>query len=158
MGKIQHEIMTFCKAEMSASVASIVDFGLAVGLNLSGLLTYGYANIIGVVSGGVTNFMLNSHFVFSKTGRRTRSLAIRYLMVWLGSMTLNGGGTNFITYLVGAKYFVIVKCVVALCVAFCFNYPLQRTFVFRKKSDTADGIADEADRLEEEVNGVEENV
>lgn len=144
MGTIQREFFMFCKAEMSASVASVVDFGLAVGLNVTGLLTYGYANIIGVVSGGLTNFMLNSRFVFSKTGRRKRNLALRYLTVWLGSMMLNGGGTNAITYLVGARYFIVVKCVVALCVAFCFNYPLQRTFVFRKKTDAcADGVTEE---------------
>lgn len=124
---------------MSASVASIVDFGLAIGLNLTGVLTYGYANIIGVISGGLTNFTLNCRFVFSQTGRRTRYLALRYLTVWLGSMLLNGGGTNLITYIVGAKYFVVVKSVVALCVAFCFNYPLQRTFVFRKKTPAVNG-------------------
>lgn len=134
MGRIRHEIWTFAKAEASASAASAVDFGLAIGLTTSGLLTYGYANIIGVVCGGLTNFMLNSRLVFTKTGRGVKSLAWRYLLVWFGSMALNGGGTNTITTIIGAKYFVIVKCCVALIVAFCFNYPLQRNFVFKKKT------------------------
>ena len=120
-----------------------MDFGLAIGLNVSGLLTYGYANIIGVVSGGLTNFLLNSRFVFAKTGRRTRSLAMRYFLVWSGSMLLNGGGTNAITYLLGARYFVLVKCCVAVCVALCFNYPLQRAFVFRKKATCEELQAEE---------------
>lgn len=135
MGKIQHEIWTFCKAEASASAASIVDFGLAIGLSQTGLLSYAYANIIGVVSGGLTNFTLNSRYVFSHTGRGVRSLAMRYFMVWTGSMLLNGGVTNAVTWLIGAKWFVIVKCCVALCVAFCFNYPLQRGFVFSHKKE-----------------------
>lgn len=134
MGKIKHELWTFAKAEMSASVSSCVDFGLAISLTYFGLLTYGYANIIGVVCGGLTNFMLNSHYVFAHTGRGKKALAERYLLVWLGSMLLNGGGTNLLTWLVGgARYFVIVKCMVALAVAFGFNYPLQRGWVFRQK-------------------------
>ena len=106
MGKILRELVTFGKAEASASAASAVDFGLAIGLNVSGLLTYGYANIIGVASGGLTNFLLNSRFVFAKTGRRTRSLAMRYFLVWSGSMLLNGGGTNAAAA-AGNQYMVI---------------------------------------------------
>ena len=134
MGKIKHELWTFAKAEMSASAASCVDFGLAISLTYLGLLTYGYANIVGVVCGGLTNFMLNSRYVFSQTGRGKKALAERYLVVWIGSMLLNGGGTNLLTWLAGGKsYFVIVKCLVALAVAFGFNYPLQRGWVFRQK-------------------------
>ncbi len=134
MGRVRHELWTFAKAEMSASLASCVDFGLAISLTYLGLLTYGYANIIGVVCGGITNFTLNSHYVFSQTGRGKKSLAERYLVVWLGSMLLNGGGTNLLTWLMGGKsYFVIVKCLVAVTVAFGFNYPLQRRWVFRRK-------------------------
>ncbi len=134
MGKIRHELWTFAKAEMSASAASCVDFGLAISLTYLGLLTYGYANIVGVVCGGLTNFMLNSRYVFSQTGRGKKALAERYLVVWIGSMLLNGGGTNLLTWLAGGKsYFVIVKCLVALAVAFGFNYPLQRGWVFRQK-------------------------
>lgn len=115
MGKIRHELWTFAKAEMSASAASCVDFGLAISLTYLGLLTYGYANIVGVVCGGLTNFMLNSRYVFSQTGRGKKALAERYLVVWIGSMLLNGGGTNLLTWLAGGKsYFVVVKCLVAL--------------------------------------------
>lgn len=139
MGKIKHELWTFAKAEMSASAASIVDFGLAVSLTYLGLLTYGYANIIGVVCGGLTNFLLNCQYVFSKTGRGKKTLAERYFVVWTGSMLLNGGGTNLLTWLVGgSRYFVFVKCAVALTVAFGFNYPLQRGWVFRQKTITAE--------------------
>ena len=134
MGHIRHEIWTFAKAEASASASSAVDFGLAIGLTTSGLLTYGYANIIGVICGGLTNFTLNSRLVFAHTGRGVKALALRYLMVWIGSMMLNGGGTNLITAILGAHYFIIVKCAVAVVVAFCFNYPLQRNFVFKKKT------------------------
>lgn len=157
MGRIRHEIWTFTKAEASASAASAVDFGLAIGLTAAGLLTYGYANIIGVVCGGLTNFTLNSHYVFARTGRGVKSLAVRYFMVWVGSMLLNGGGTNAITGIVGAQYFVLVKCAVALIVAFCFNYPLQRNFVFRKKATAAcDDDGNMASRRQENTSTLSE--
>ena len=115
MGKIKHELW--------------------ISLTFLELFTYGYANIIGVVCGGLTNFTLNCQYVFSHTGRGKKSLAERYLVVWTGSMLLNGGGTNLLTWLVGGtRYFVIVKCLVALAVAFGFNYPLQRGWVFKHKT------------------------
>ena len=135
MGKVRRELWTFTKAELSASVASGVVFFMAIVLTYTGVLPYGYANIVGVASGGLTNFVINIRYVFTNTGRGGRSLAMRYLCVWTGSMILNGGGTNLLTWLVGGKsYFIIVKCLIAVCVAFCFNYPLQRGWVFNKKS------------------------
>lgn len=135
MGKIGREIWLFTKAEFSASVASIVDFGLAIGLNVMGAVPYGYANLIGVVSGGITNCCINYKYVFKNTGRKKKSIFMRYLLVWSGSMLLNGGGTNLVTYMLGAKYFIIVKSCIALAVALCFNYPLQRAFVFKIKKN-----------------------
>lgn len=143
MGKVLHEIGVFAKAELSASLASMVDFGLAIGLVYSELLTYGYANIIGVVCGGITNCVVNTKLVFDKTGRRARSIAMRYLLVWTGSMLLNGGGTNLVTWLLGARYFVFVKATIAILVAVSFNYPLQRMFVFRVKKSEDEAIKEE---------------
>lgn len=135
MGKVRRELWTFTKAELSSLVASCVDFSLAIILTYTGLLPYGYANVVGVVSGGLTNYLINIRYVFTKTGRSGGSLALRYLCVWTGSMILNGGGTNLLTWLVGGKsYFIIVKSMMAVCVAFCFNYPLQRGWVFRKNN------------------------
>ncbi len=136
MGKVRHEMWIFTKAEISSLVASSVDFGLAIILTYTGLLAYGYANLVGVVSGGVTNYFINVRYVFNKSGRKGGRLALRYMCVWTGSLILNGGVTNLLTWLVGGKsYFIIVKCIVAMCVAFCFNYPLQRGWVFRQKNN-----------------------
>ncbi len=55
MGKIKQELVTFGKAELTASIASIVDFGLAFFLSDIIGIYYGLANALGVMSGGVTN-------------------------------------------------------------------------------------------------------
>ena len=49
MGKVRRELWTFTKAELSSLVASGVDFSLAIILTYTGLLPYGYANVVGVV-------------------------------------------------------------------------------------------------------------
>nr|MBP7471921.1 GtrA family protein [Prevotella sp.] len=135
MGHIKHEIWTLSKAEMSSTVSSIVDFGLAIGLSEIGMLPYQWSNIIGVMSGGITNCCLNYRFVFKNTSRTKKGVAWRYLMVWFGSMTFNGLGTNMVTSYFGAQWFIIVKCVIAVIIAIFFNYPLQHHFVFKIKKN-----------------------
>ena len=59
MGKIKEELVTFGKAELTASCASVVDFGLAFFLSDIIGIYYGLANALGVISGGITNCILN---------------------------------------------------------------------------------------------------
>lgn len=133
MGHLKHELWLLSKAEMSASMAGIVDFGLAIGLTDLNVLSYAWANLIGVFSGGVTNCCINYRYVFRQSNRKKKQVAWRYFLVWVVSLTLNGGGTNLITNHVGARYFIIVKCLMALLVAIFINYPAQRKFVFKEK-------------------------
>ena len=48
MSKIKTELVTFAKAELTASIASVVDFGLAFLLSDVICIYYGLANAIGV--------------------------------------------------------------------------------------------------------------
>ncbi|MCH3994067.1 MAG: GtrA family protein [Prevotella sp.] len=133
LNQIRHEIWLISKAEMSASVASIIDFGLSIGLTEAEYLPYMWANLIGVISGGITNCCINYRYVFKNTRRNKRSIALRYFMIWSGSLFLNGGGTDLVTYLIGKDYFIVVKCIISIFVALLWNYPGQRKFVFSYK-------------------------
>lgn len=137
MGKIKKEILTFGKAELTASVASVVDFGLAFILSDIVGIYYGAANALGVVCGGVTNCCLNYRYVFGDSHREKKSVAWRYFVVWAVSWVLNSGGTVALTELVNAHdhihiHYMIPKSVVAFLVAVLVNYPAQRKFVFKK--------------------------
>lgn len=137
MGKIKHELMTFGKAELTASIASVVDFGLAFFLSDIIGIYYGLANALGVMSGGVTNCCLNYRYVFGDTSRKKQSVAWRYFIVWGVSWMLNSGGTIALTELINQHehlyiHYMIPKCVVAFLVAVLVNYPGQRKFVFKK--------------------------
>ena len=97
MGKIKQELVTFGKAELTASIASIVDFGLAFFLSDIIGIYYGLANALGVMSGGITNCTLNYRYVFGYSKRKKKSVAWRYFIIWALSWTLNSGGTIALT-------------------------------------------------------------
>lgn len=136
MGNIKQELKTFAKAEMTASAASVVDFGLAFFLSDIIGIYYGLANALGVMSGGITNCCLNYRYVFGDSHRRKRSVAWRYFVIWGISWLLNSGGTIALTELVNRSehiniHYMIPKCVVSFLVAVLVNYPGQRKFVFK---------------------------
>ncbi len=138
MGKIKHEMFTFAKAELTASVASVVDFGLALLLSDVIGVYYGLANAIGVTAGGVTNCCLNYRYVFGDSHIRKRRVAWRYTLVWAVSWVLNAGGTVALTEFINSSehfevHYMLPKCIVAFLVAVLVNYPGQRRFVFRTK-------------------------
>lgn len=137
MGKIKHELWTFSKAEMTASVASVADFGLAFLLSDIIGIYYGVANALGVVAGGITNCSLNFRYVFRDSERGKMNVAWRYFIVWGISWMLNSCGTVALTELIRstshvAIHYMIPKCMVAFLVAIFVNYPGQRKFVFGK--------------------------
>lgn len=136
MGKIKSELWTFGKAELTASVASVVDFGLAFFLSDILGIYYGLANALGVVSGGITNCCLNYRYVFSNSQLGKKGVAWRYFVVWALSWALNSGGTIALTELINSHehlniHYMIPKSVVAFLVAVLVNYPGQRKFVFK---------------------------
>lgn len=92
MGKIKEELVTFGKAELTASCASVVDFGLAFFLSDIIGIYYGLANALGVISGGITNCILNYRYVFGDSKSKKKSVAWRYFIIWGISWMLNSGG------------------------------------------------------------------
>lgn len=137
MGRIKTELLTFSKAELSASVASVVDFGLAFLLSDVFCIYYGLANAIGVTAGGITNCCINYRYVFSQSKRKKRSVAWRFFIIWAVSWLLNAGGTVLLTEFINSHeyiniHYMIPKCIVAFLVAILVNYPGQRKFVFKQ--------------------------
>ena len=135
MGKIKHELLTFGKAELTASVASVVDFGLAFLLSDIIGIYYGLANALGVMSGEIPNCCLNYRYVFGSSQRKKKSVPWRYFIVWGISWILNSGGTIALTELINSHehihlHYMIPKCFVAFLVAIFVNYTGQRKFVF----------------------------
>lgn len=134
MGNVKSEIFKFCKAQCSAWIASAVDFGMTILLaNICGIW-YAYATFVGAVSGGITNCSINYKWVFHAFGLKKHVAAMRYTLVWCGSIILNTSGTYLLTELSGQNY-LISKVLVAVLVAVCWNYELQSHYVFQIKEN-----------------------
>lgn len=129
MGRVKREIWTFCKAQMTAQVATLVDFSVSLLLVEVAGLYYVTATLLGAFSGGVVNCQMNYRWVFQTDGLKKKNVAAKYLIVWVGSIVLNTLGTYALTELSG-QYFLIAKAVVAVIVAVLWNYQLQRRFVY----------------------------
>ena len=126
------------KAELTASCASVIDFGLAFFLSDIVGIYYGLANALGVISGGITNCILNYRYVFGDSKSKKKSVAWRYFIIWGISWMLNSGGTIALTEFLNAHehiqlHYMIPKSIVSLLVAIFVNYPGQKKFVFKQK-------------------------
>ncbi len=132
MGKLKHELWLFSKAQLTAQLATLVDFAISLLLHEVCHLWYVAASFIGAVSGGVTNCAANYRWVFGSDGQKKRYVAFKYLLVWVGSIILNTAGTYALTEVSG-KHFIISKAIVSIAVALLWNYQMQRLFVYRNK-------------------------
>lgn len=143
-GKWYHELVTFLKAQLSAQLASLVDFVVTVLLVKGFALFYLYATLIGSVVGGMVNCAINYRWVFADSHCKSHFIVMKYTFVWLISIALNTWGTYFLTeWLTQMAWlnrllssyiddlFIFSKVVVAVSVALLWNYQMQRLFVYR---------------------------
>ena len=129
MGNIRRGIVTFTKAQCSASVATVADFALTIVLAKFCHMWYADATLLGAIFGGIVNCSINYRWVFNAIGMKKSYVALRYVCVWVVSIALNTMGTYQLTQATGID-FIIVKAVVAVLVAVLWNYQMQRVFVF----------------------------
>lgn len=136
--------MRILKAFVTAQIASLVDFCITVLLSSFLGVYYVVATALGAFSGGVVNCICNYRWVFPDSDSRKRYIALKFFLVWLGSILLNTGGTYWLTELLKGREWVISilgshndqvyiasKVIVAVLVAVCWNYQMQRLFVYR---------------------------
>ncbi|GAA4303460.1 GtrA family protein [Nibribacter koreensis] len=123
-------MVTFLKAQTSSMVATGLDFLVTiVAVEMMGMW-YVLGTMLGTISGGLFNFSVNRRFVFQPEGKSARAQAVKYLLVWLGSMLLNAAGVYLLTHYTGLVY-VFSKVVTAIFVGVGYNYQLHKKFVFR---------------------------
>ena len=143
-GKWWYALVTFLKAQLSAQLASLVDFVVTVLLVKCFALFYLYATLIGSVVGGMVNCAINYRWVFADSHCKSHFIVMKYSFVWIVSIALNTWGTYFLTEWLSrmpwlnrllSSYiddlFIFSKIVVAVLVAMLWNYQMQRLFVYR---------------------------
>ena len=127
----------FLEAQMSSLIATASDFLVTALLFRIAGLNHILSTFSGAVCGGIVNCSMNYRWVFSGTSRTKRGVALRYAIVWGGSILLNTWGVALAVALLKPYYgldlsmLMNIKMAVALIVAFCWNFVLQKRWVFK---------------------------
>ena len=120
----------FLSAQVAAFIGIAVDFGVVIFLTEIVGMWYVISNVIGATCGAITNFSLGRNWVFSFTQNKISHQAFRYFLVAAGSMILNTLGVYLLTEFTSLNY-IYSKIIVAVLIAFTFNFLLQKYFVFK---------------------------
>lgn len=144
MAMWRKEVKLFMKAQFSAQVATAADFLFTILFAKLLGVYYLYATFMGSVIGGVVNCIINYEWVFKADDCKKLHVVLKYIVVWGGSILINTWGTfgmtewltrmKWVNGLLGeyvSDVFILSKIIVALMVAFFWNYSLQRVFVYR---------------------------
>jgi len=107
----------------------MVDFSVTILLTEACGLWYLFSTSTGSVVGGITNFIINRRWVFKATEGKRSWQAVRYFLVWSGSILFNISGVYLLTNF-GHINYVVSKVITAVMVGIFFNFLLFKKFVF----------------------------
>lgn len=130
MNKNPSVITSFCRYNIVAITATAVDFFVLIFLTEVLHFWYMLSAFLGALMGGATGFAFGRNWVFMKKDGKLSSQAIKYLMVWIGSILLNISGLYLIVELIGIQY-IISKVIVAVVVGIGFNFFMHKNFTFK---------------------------
>jgi putative flippase GtrA len=119
------------RSQIASLTATLVDFSSLIFLVEIGHVWYVAATATGAFLGALINFILGRHWSFVANDEAVRGQAIRYAAVSAVSLLLNSLGVYLLTDYLKIHY-VISKVIIAFLVGILFNFPLHRSFVFRR--------------------------
>ncbi len=124
-------IKQFLKAQASAFIGGMVDYGIMIcGVELF-LLPVSTSIVISGAIGAVVNFSINRYWTFKDDHTAVGNQLWKFVIVVMGSILLKSQGTPFMTDLTGIDY-RITRLMVELVVSLGFNFTLQKFWVFRR--------------------------
>jgi putative flippase GtrA len=118
--------------QAGAIAATLVDYGVMVALVSGGGASPALGTAVGATCGGIANFTVGRLWIFRATHGRTAPQAFRYALVSLGSLLLNTAGEHVLAERFHIQY-VAARLAVSVAVSVLWNFPLQRTFVFKAR-------------------------
>lgn len=126
-------IYEFLRAQIAAFIGTALDYSLFLVLTELVGVWYVYANIASASLGAITNFLLGRYWAFNNQEEQVSKQIGKYALVSFGSLVLNTSGIYALTEWGGFNE-KIAKVIVGIVVAICFNFMLQKHFVFKKTS------------------------
>ena len=121
---------SFLRYNASAYTASICDYGMFLFCLMLFDVYYPIATFIGACTGATIAFLLGRNWTFKNKDVVITKQSVKFLFVVAGSILLNTVGVYLITenLLIDEK---ISKVIIAVLVGVCYNFPMQRYFVFK---------------------------
>jgi putative flippase GtrA len=128
----------FIKAQFSAGAGYVCDYAFMLLLNELWGVYYLIAIAAGGLLGAAVNFLLNKVWAFRTKDAyykfKTSQQLWRFVVVVVGGITLKVVGTNILTILTHIDY-KLTRLAMDALVAVCFNYLLQKKWVFRHEAE-----------------------
>lgn len=148
---------TFLRSSISSQIASWIDMGVGFIFFAFIHLAPWLSTAIGAVCGGIVNCCINYRFTFHASDVPVKAVALKYALIWCGSLFLNVYGTQFVYELLnqfsflaenlGFKpngFYAAARLSVSLIVSLFWNFLMQKNFVYRRTNfdNTAIRIVD----------------
>lgn len=145
---------TFLRSSVAAQLASWLDMGTSILLVALGVSSW-IATPVGAVLGGVVNCCINYKFTFKASDVSPKAVAVKYLLIWIGSVLFNTVGTALLARALDRWHllemmgftntgsFATARVIVSLVVSLAWNFLMQKHFVYRRRP----GFDPYADRL-----------
>lgn len=139
-------VFTFIRSAGVAQAASWIDLGTSFVLFAFAHFAPWVSTAIGAMIGGLINGVLNYRFTFHANSCPWKAVAVKYALVWIGSLLLNSFGTQILYYglmhwpwleTVGFKtdgYFAAARLIVSGAVSLGWNFVMQRNFVYHNRA------------------------
>lgn len=131
------KIQTFSKAQVSAFVGGMADYGIMIFLTEVFHIYFTYSIVVGGIIGAIVNFTINKTWAFHSIKNPYISSAkgqlLKFVLVVLNSIFLKSSGKYLITKFLRI-YYKISRLIVDLIVSIGVNYTLQRYWVFKRMS------------------------
>lgn len=121
----------FFKAQLSAFVGGLVDFGIYSFCFKILQFSAPFSNAISGSLGAVVNFTINRYWSFNNSSTPVANQLWKFILVVIGSISLKSLGI----YVFVDKWqwnFLLAKAVVEIVVSLGFNFTLQKYWVFKK--------------------------
>ncbi|MCF6364858.1 MAG: GtrA family protein [Bacteroidales bacterium] len=123
-------LISFFRYNISAIIATAVDFTILIGLTEIFQLWYFLSAVIGAIAGGIVAFLFSRNWVFKKRDGKIATQALKYILVWGTSIFLNTYGLYlFVEYL--NFHYIISKVIVAVIIGIGFNFFMNKYFIFK---------------------------
>nr|WP_199081360.1 GtrA family protein [Pedobacter sp. ASV19] len=120
---------TFLKAQVASLSASIFDFLTTLVCTQYLHFWYVLGSATGTTVGGIINFTMGRHWVFSAADGKVHHQIFKYVLVWTGNLILTTSGVYLVTHYLTINY-ILSKILVTCTVGVTYNYLMQKKFVF----------------------------